>query len=76
MLPIPNNVMGKVKGAAVTPVGMHTQHTIDEEYRRKVKRRTIHDASFLSPSSLPVNNLMIRELLTKCYYSHYSSSVA
>ena len=70
MLAIPKSVLKKVKGAAVIPVGVHTQYTIDEEGLRKVKRRTTHDASFPPPSALLVNNRMIRELLTECFYGH------
>ena len=46
MLPIPKRCLLKLKGAAVIPVGIGTQFTIDEKGTRIVKRRTTHDASF------------------------------
>ena len=70
MLPIPKRSLEKLKGAAVIPVGVHTQYTIDEFGGRKVKRRTTHDASFAPMESLSINERMIRELLTDCYYGH------
>ena len=50
MLPIPEKYLPKVNGAAVIPVGVHTQYTIGGDGARKVKRRTTHDTSFDPPS--------------------------
>ena len=70
MLPLPVKCLSKTNGAAVIPVGVHTQLTIDSDGRRKIKRRTTHDASFSPPSTHSVNNRLIRELLTECFYGH------
>ena len=70
MLPLPVHCLPKIEGAAAIPVGIHTQFTVDEEGKRKVKRRTKHDASFQPPSTHSVNNRLIRDLLTECYYGH------
>ena len=70
MLPITVRCLKKMKGAAVIPVGVHTQHTIDENGNRKIKRRTTHDASFPPPSSLSVNDRMDRDMLNECFYGH------
>ena len=70
MLPIPAKCLRKLKGAAVIPVGVSTQYTIDAEGQRKIKRRTTHDASFEPPSNKSVNDRLLRDLLTECYYGH------
>lgn len=70
MLPLPVKCLKKLTGAAVIPVGVHTQFTVDGEGKRAVKRRTTHDASFPPPSTKSVNNRLIRELLTDCFYGH------
>ena len=70
MLPIPSRCLSKLKGAAVIPVGVHTQYTINECGERKVKRRTTHDASFAPPSNKSVNERMQRDLLTECFYGY------
>ena len=56
MLPIPKHSLTKLKGAAVIPVGVATQFTIDDKGNRKVKKRTTHDASFPPPTNQSVNN--------------------
>ena len=70
MLPLPIKCLTKVRGAAVIPVGVHTQFTIDEAGKRKIKRRTTHDASFPPPSNKSVNQIMDREALQECFYGH------
>ena len=70
MLPIPVTCLRKVKGAAVIPVGVHTQFTIDEKGERKTKRRTTHDASFQPPSNKSINTRMNRDALHECFYGH------
>ena len=70
MLPIPKDKVQKLDGAAVIPVGVALQHTIDAEGNRITKRRTTHDATFSPPSTLSVNNRMLRDLLSECFYGH------
>ena len=70
MLPIPSHCLHKLKGAAVILVGVSTQYTINADGKRKIKRRTTHDASFAPPSNKSVNGRLLRDLLTECYYGH------
>ena len=70
MLPLPVYCLRKLAGAVVIPVGVHTQSTIDEKGKRKVKRMITHDASFPPPSTHSVNNRLVCELLTDCFYGH------
>ena len=70
MLPLPARCLRKVRGAAVIPVGVHTQFTINEKGERGIKRRTTHDASFAPPSNKSVNQRMDREALQECFYGH------
>lgn len=70
MLPLPVKCLRKITGAAFIPVRVHTQFTIDGKGRRKVKWRTTHDDSFPLLSTQSVNNRLIRELLTVCFYGH------
>ena len=70
MLPIPARCLQKLKGALVIPVGAHTKYTINVEGKHNTKRRTTHDASFAPPSNKPVNNRLLRDLLTDCFYGH------
>ena len=55
MLPISMRCLQKVRGAGVIPVGKATQYTVDDKGKRKIKRRTTHDASFPPPSNKSVN---------------------
>ena len=70
MVPLPSSYLKKLKGASVIPVGVHTQYTIDDNGKRKVNRRTTHDASFPPPSTKSMNNRMRRDELTECFYGH------
>ena len=70
MLPIPADCLHKVKGAAVIPVGIHTQETIGEDSEMKIKKRATRDATFPPPSNKSINNSLIREQLTDCFYGH------
>ena len=63
MLPLPARYLSKVRGAAVIPVGVHTQFIINEKGERGIKRRTTHDASFAPLSNKSVNQRMDRETL-------------
>lgn len=70
MLPTPKHSLIKLKGAAVIPVGVVTQFTIDDKGSRKVKKIITHGASFPPPSNQSVNNRLIKELLVECFYGH------
>lgn len=70
MLPILKHSLTILKGAALIPVGVATQFTIDNKGNRKVKKRTTHDASFPPPSNQSVNNRLIKELLVGYFYGH------
>ena len=70
MLPMTVNSIRKLVGAAVIPIGVATQTTVDENGDRYTKRRTTHDASFAPPSGKSINNRMDREALEPCFYGH------
>jgi len=70
MLPVTVECLTKLKGAAVIPVGVATQHSINEKGDRITKRRTTHDASFPSPSNNSISNRLLCDLLTECIYGH------
>ena len=55
MLLIPMRCLQKVRGAGVIPVGVATQYRVDDRGSRKIKRRTIHAASFPPLSNKSVN---------------------
>ena len=70
MLPVTLESTKKIKGAGVIPVGVAQQLTINDKGKRKTKYRTTHDASFAPPSNKSINDRMMRELLTECFYGH------
>ena len=70
MLPVTIESVKKIKDAAVIPVGIAKQFTIDNKGRRQVKRRTTHDATFPAPSNHSLNDRLIMENLEKCFYGH------
>ena len=70
MLPITIESLQKLKGAAVIPVGVASQFSIDNKGKQITKRRTTHDASFPPPSEHSINNRMIRDLLADCFFGH------
>lgn len=53
--PLTVDCLLKLKGAAVIPMGVHDQWTINEEGERFMKPRACHDASFPTPSGYSVN---------------------
>ena len=65
ILPIPVKYLPTSKEASVIPIEVCTQFTIDSEGNRRIKRITIHSASFTPPSNKSVNNQILRELLTE-----------
>ena len=70
MLPVTVESLQKLKGAAVIPVGVASQFSIDENGKQIIKRRTTHDASFPPLSEQSINNRMIRDLLADCFFGH------
>ena len=70
MLPVTTKGLKSTKGAAVIPIGVAQQSSIDETGDKYTKRRTTHDATFPPPSGKSVNNRLVRELLEPCFYGH------
>ena len=70
MLPVAFECATNIKGVGVIHIGASTKFKIDDKGNRKTKQRTTHDASSPPPSDKPINNQMIWELLTKCFYGH------
>ena len=70
MLPITIESLKKLKGAAVIPVGVASQFSINDKGQQITKRRTTHDATFPPPSEQSINNRMIRDLLADCFFGH------
>ena len=70
MLPVTIESLEKLRGAAVIPIGVAQQTSIDEQGERYTKRRTTHDASFPSPSGTSINIRLQRECLEPCFYGH------
>ena len=70
MLPVTIESLNRIKGAAVIPIGVAQQSSIDADGNKYTKRRTTHDASFPPPSGKSINNRLVRELLEPCFYGH------
>ena len=70
MLLVTGESVKRIKGAAVIPIRVAQQSSIDEDSKKFTKRRTTHDTSFSPPSGESVNNRLIQELLEPCYYGH------
>ena len=68
MIPMPKEVIHKIKGAMVIPTGCATQLTINDKGQTVTKRRVTHDASFKQPSEISVNDLCNLDLLQPCKY--------
>ena len=66
--PLTIDCLRKMKGAAVIPMGVHDQWTINEEGERFLKPRACHDASFPTPSGYSVNLDHNFDLLSPCIY--------
>ena len=58
----------RLKGAAVIPMGVHDQWSINEAGERIVKPRACDDTSFPTPSGYSVNIDHESELLESCIY--------
>ena len=70
LLPITIESTTKIKNLSVIPLGVATQATIDEFGNRIPKKRVTHDASFIAPSGLSLNNSVQEDLLQNCIYGH------
>ena len=68
VLPITIDSLPKIKGLSLIPLGIASQYTIDEQGNRCPKKRVTHDASFLAPSGISVNKLVIESQLQECIY--------
>ena len=69
-LPIPIEMIRCIPNAAVAPLGIVFQDTIDEFGNIKEKARATHDQSFAFSSGTSVNDRVIEEKLTPCQYGH------
>ena len=69
-LPIPIKTIQCIPNAAVAPLGIVFQDTIDEFGKVKEKARATHDQSFAFLSGMSVNDCVIEEKLTPCQYGH------
>ena len=70
MLPIPKTTVQKMKGGGVIPIGIATQHTVNEQGNRIEKHRLTHDCSNVRDSGWSVNTMVNEELLEPCIYGH------
>ena len=61
----------KIHGSVI-PIVVASRFTSDTNSDRTIKRQTIHDASFSSPSELLINKKMHRELFANYYCIHCS----
>ena len=66
--PLTQEGLFQLKGAAVIPMGVHEQYTINELGERIMKQRACHDASFPTPSGYSVNLDHNSDLLSPCIY--------
>ena len=71
MLPITIESVSKIKGAGVIPIGYATKFSINEDGNRYTKRTTTRNASFPPTSGNSVNERIIRDLFTECFYGHF-----
>ena len=69
-LPIPIDIIHRIPHAAVAPLGLIFQDTIDEFGAVKEKPRATHDQSFAFSSGLSVNDRVIQDQLIPCQYGH------
>ena len=69
-LPIPIKTIQCIPNAAVAPLGIVFQDTIDEFGNVKEKAHATHDQSFDFSSGMSVNDCAIEEKLTFCQYCH------
>jgi len=76
ILPLPPEILPKLPGASIAPLGCHKQTTIDEEGNIIPKYRLTHDQSFPGPSGLSVNLRVKKDLLPPIMYSFVVSHLA
>ena len=69
-LPIPIDIIHRIPHAAIAPLGLVFQDTIDEFGVVKEKARATHDQSFAFSSGLSVNDRVIQDQLIPCQYGH------
>ena len=70
MLPILKETVQRIQGGGVIPIGITTQHTVNEKGHRIEKYRLTHDCSNVQDSGWSVNNMVDEELLEPCIYEH------
>ena len=70
MMPTTIESILKLDGAAVIPIGVAIQSSIDAKGDHYTKRRTTHDASFQPASDKSINSRLIREDLEPCFFCH------
>jgi hypothetical protein len=76
ILLLPPEILPKLPGASIAPLGCHKQTTIDEEGNTIPKYRLTHDQSFPGPSGLSVNLRVKKDLLPPIMYSFVVSRLA
>jgi len=76
ILPLPPEILPKLPGASIAPLGCHKQTTIDEEGNIIPKYCLTHDQSFPGPSGLSVNLRVKKDLLPPILYSFVLSRLA
>ena len=68
MLPVRKDILHKIPGISVIPIGCEEQNTINEKGETIKKRRTTHDCSQALQSGFSVNNAIDKEDLDECLY--------
>ena len=63
LLPVTIESFTKIKGLSLIPLGIANQDTIDEHGNQIPKKRATHDVSFLAPSGLLVNRMVVESQL-------------
>ena len=69
-IPLLPSCIPLIPGASVTPLGVATQWSIDDNNNRIVKNRPTHDCTFPGPSGLSCNLRVIKDQLDECMYGH------
>ena len=68
MLPVPVELVPKIKDSMVCPIGVTTQWTITEWGERIKKFRTTHNCSYEGPSGNSINNRFLKDQLSPNIY--------
>jgi hypothetical protein len=74
-LPLPLEIIDRLKQITLAPLGCHRQTTINESGTIIPKYRLTHDQSFPGPSGLSVNSRVNRNLLPPIMYSFVLSRI-